>query len=54
MGKKRKLRKCRGSIREVRRTDEYRDEEIRKDRYGRGKRLQEGGISREVYGKTVI
>ena len=34
--------------------NEYRSKETRKDRYGRGKRFQKGGITRKVYGKVVI
>jgi len=34
--------------------NEYRSKEARKDRYGRGKRLQEGNTIRKVYSKVAI
>ena len=54
MGKERKLRKHRESIRGVWRMNECRSEKARKDRYGGGKRFQEGGITREIYSKSII
>ena len=54
MEKERELRKCRESIREVWRTNEFRSEKARKDRYGGGKRFQKGNTTGKVHGKVVI
>ena len=54
MGKERKLRKHKRSIRKVWRTNECRSKEVRKDRDGRKKRIQKRRITREVYGKVVV
>ena len=34
--------------------NEYRSEEARKDRYGRGKRLQKGNTTGKVHGKVAV
>ena len=54
LGEKGRLRKCKGSGREIRGEDERRGEEIRKIRYSRREKLQERGVTREVHSKDTI
>ena len=54
IGKERRFRKCKRSIGRIWRKNKCRSEEARKNRYGRRKRLQEGGATREVHSEDVI
>ena len=54
MGKKREFEKCRESFKKIQRKDECKSSKIRENRYGRGKRLQEGRTTMEVYSKNVV
>ena len=54
IGKERKLRKHKRSIRKVWRTNECRSKEIRKNRDGGGKKIQEEKITEEVYSKDAV
>ena len=54
LGKKERLRKCKGSIRRIWRKDEHRNKKTREIRYSKGKGLQERRVTRKVYNKDVI
>jgi len=49
-----RLRKCKGSGREIQGEDERRGEETRKIRYSRREKLQKRGVTREVHSKDAI
>jgi len=46
--------KYRGSVRKIQGENECKSKKTRKIRYGRRERLQERGVTREVYGKDII
>jgi len=54
LGKKGRLEECRGSLGRIRREDECRSKETRKNRHGRRERFQKGRATRKVYSKNVV
>ena len=54
MRKERELRKCKRSIRRVWRMNKCRSKKARKDRDGRGSKIQKRRITGEIYGKVAV
>ena len=53
MGEEERFKKCKRSVRGIRRKNEHRSKEVGEDRYCGRRRFQKKGTTRKVYSKNV-